>query len=292
MNARIETWLRSSRAPLARVGSLHAPVQKFFADRGPHLAAMIAYFALLSFVPLLFLTLAMLGLAGRADESTYVVTELKKAFPGASVDTIVSTVRRVQRNAATLGIIGGLLLAWTSISLFSVLESAFNIVYGRPNRSFLHGKGIAVLLLLSTLVTLFAGLLAGSFGGRVLREYAPGFIGNAGVSDLLSLLISSVAVFAFLVSVYYLLTNERLELRAVLPGAVAATILLQATFQLLPLYGAYATENVALQIGSPAVLIVWLYLMANVIVFGAEVNWWRAERAAAKAVGDEVPGLA
>ena len=44
---------------------------------------------------------------------------LKTAFPGASVDTIVSTVRRIQRNAATLGIIGGVLLAWTSISLFT-----------------------------------------------------------------------------------------------------------------------------------------------------------------------------
>ena len=43
-------------------------MQKFFADRGPHLAAMIAYFALLSFVPLTFLSLALLGLTGRADE--------------------------------------------------------------------------------------------------------------------------------------------------------------------------------------------------------------------------------
>jgi len=24
---------------------------------------------------------------------------------------------------------------------------------------------------------------------------------------------------------------------------------------------------------------VWLYVMANVIVLGAEVNWWRARRA-------------
>ena len=291
MATRMETFLRSSRRPLTQIGSLRAPIEKFFADRGPHLAAMVAYFALLSFVPLLFLTLAMLGLAGRADESTYAVTELKKAFPGASVDTIVSTVRRIQRNAATLGIVGGVLLAWTSISLFSVLESAFNIVYGRPNRSFLHGKGIAVLLLLSTLVTLFVGLLAGSFGGRVLREYAPGVIGNAVVSEVLSLLISFGAVFAFLVSVYYLLTNERMRLRNVLPGAVTATLLLQATFQLLPVYGEYATENVALQIGSPAVLIVWLYLMANVIVFGAEVNWWWARRGDARAA-EEVPGLA
>ena len=31
----------------------------------------------------------------------------------------------------------------------------------------------------------------------------------------------------------------------------------------------------------PAVLLVWLYVMANLIVLGAEVNWWRGSRAAA-----------
>ncbi len=50
--------------------------RKFFADRGTHLAAMIAYFALLSFVPLLFLALAVLALFGRAEESSYLVTGL------------------------------------------------------------------------------------------------------------------------------------------------------------------------------------------------------------------------
>jgi membrane protein len=268
------------------------PIEKFFADRGPHLAAMIAYFALLSFVPLLFLALAMLGLAGRADESTYVVTELKKAFPGQSVETIVRVVRQIQQSAATLGVLGAAILAWTSLSLFSVLESAFNIVYGRPNRSFLRGKGIAIALLLSTLVTLFGGLLVGSLGAGVLRDHAPGFIGNDVVARSLSLFISATAVFVFLVSVYYLLTNVEHTFRDVLPGALVSTALLEASFQLLPLYADYARENVTLRIGTPAVLIVWLYLMSNVIVFGAEVNWWWAARRSRVLEPEEAPGLA
>src|SRR5439155_1703720 len=93
---------------------VYRPLAKFFRDRGPHLAAMIAYFALLSFVPLTFLALSLLGLAGRADESSYLVTELKKVFPGTSVSAIVKAVRSVQDNAATLGVIGGIALLWTS----------------------------------------------------------------------------------------------------------------------------------------------------------------------------------
>src|SRR6266581_9075951 len=122
---------------------VYRPLAKFFRDRGPHLAAMIAYFALLSFVPLTFLSLSLLGLAGRADESSFLVKEIKRALPGTPIDQIVKLVHAVQDNATTLGIVGGTALLWTSLSLFSVLESAFNIVYGRPNRSFLHGKGLA-----------------------------------------------------------------------------------------------------------------------------------------------------
>jgi membrane protein len=270
---------------------VHRPVAKFFRDRGPHLAAMVAYFALLSFVPLTFLALSLLGLAGRADESSYLVTELKRVFPGTSVSSIVEAVRAVQSNAATLGIIGAVLLLWTSISFFSVLESAFNIVYGRPNRSFLHGKALAVVLMIALLVTLFVALLVGSVGFDLLRHYAPGIVGNGVVAYALSVVVSLAAVFGFLVAVYYLLTNVRLHLRDVLPGAAVAAVLLEASFQVLPVYVRLSSVSIALRaFGGPALLLVWLYVMANAIVFGAEVNSCRAARR--ERALQEVPGLA
>jgi membrane protein len=252
-------------------------VEKFFADRGPHLAAMIAYFALLSLVPLVFLALALLGLADRADESSYLVTELETIFPSAQISQIVNVVEAIQDNAATLAGAGGLLLLWGSLSLFSVLESAFNIVYGRPNRSFLHGKAVAVVLLVGSLVVLFVGLVAGSVGFELLKEFAPGVIGNRYVAFTLSLVLSTLGLFVFLISIYYLLTNVELEFREVLPGAVLATIILQATFQVLPAYLRLSQELIVMRAfaGLP-ILLIWLYVMANVIVFGAEVNWWRA----------------
>jgi membrane protein len=271
---------------------VRAVFTKFFADRGTHLAAMIAYFALLSFVPLLFLTLALLGLAHRADESSVLVEELSKLFPRTSVDTIVSFVTEIQKNAAALGILGGIFIFWTSLSLFSVLESAFNIVYGQPNRSFLHGKALALGLLLMSLVTLFFGLIVGSFGFEILKHYAPGFAANVIVAYVLSVSVSSLAVFLFLVAVYMLLTNERLRPRDVLPGAIVATAALETSFQVLPIYLRVSKDVIALQaLGGPALLLVWLYVMANVIVFGAEVNWWLSRQRQPPEV-DETPGLA
>jgi membrane protein len=202
-------------------------------------------------------------------------------------------VQTVQDNAAALGIIGGLALLWTSLSLFSVLESALNIVYGRPNRSFLKGKGIAFMLMVGSLVTLFVALLAGSLGVSALQEYAPGLISNSATAYALSIGVSLVGVFLFLITCYYVLTNEDdLTLGEVLPGALLATVLLEATFQVLPLYQRYADLNPALRaFGAPAILLVWLYVMANVIVFGAELNWWLARRAEQRQ-DEELAGLA
>ena len=267
-------------------------LQKFFADRGPHLAAMIAYFALLSFVPLTFLSLSLLGLTGRADESSFLVREIKKTLPGTPIDRIIDLVHSVQDNAATLGIIGGLALLWASLSLFSVLESAFNIIYGRSNRSFLHGKARAFLFMVGSLVTLFVALLAGSLGVAALQEYAAGFISNAAIAYALSIGVSLIGVFVFLVSCYFFLTNEDLTVVEVLPGAIFASILLEATFQVLPLYQRYADLNPALRaFGAPAILLVWFYVMSNVIVLGAEINWWLARRAEQRQV-EELAGLA
>ena len=248
---------------------------KFFADRGTHLAAMVAYFALLSFVPLIFLALSLLGLAHRADASDFLVKELERAFPGSSLHSILTLVHRVQDNATAHGIIGGVGLLWSSLSLVSALESAFNIVYGRPNRTFLRGKVRAAIVMVGSLVTLFASLVVGALGVEVLKHYAPWAVGSSAVAYLVSIAVSLLGVFLFLLAVYRLLPNAPVTVRDALPGALFASVLLEASFQVLPVFVRLADVNVTLRIlGGPAILLLWLYVMANVTVFGAELNWW------------------
>jgi len=255
-------------------------VRKFFADRGTHLAAMIAYFALLSFVPLLFLSLALLGLVHQADSGSFFVRQLTRTFPSTSIDSILTAVRAIQENAAALGAVGGGFLIWSSLSFFSVLESAFNIVYGRPNRGFLHGKALATLMMGGSLIALFVSLVIGAAGQEILKRYL-GFAGNATSARVVAIAVSTLGLFVFLASAYYVLTNASVTLREVLPGAVTAAVILEATFQLLPVYVDLSKHNPVLQtLSGPAVLLVWLYVMANVMVLGAEVNWWHAGRAA------------
>ena len=251
-----------------------AIVRKFFADRGTHLAAMIAYFALLSFVPLLFLSLALLGTAHQASNGSFFVRELQHAFPNTSLDSIIDAMAKIRANATALGALGGGFLLWSSLSLFSVLESAFNIVYDRHNRPFLRGKALASMMMVLSLTFLFVSLVVGSVGVEFLKRYV-GLSDNVALAYLLALSVSAFGVFVFLASAYVVLTNDDLVLREVIPGAVVAAVLMEGTFQFLPAFVTLSQDNPVLQtLSGPAVLLVWLYVMSNVIVLGAEVNWY------------------
>ena len=268
-------------------------VHKFFEDRGTHLAAMVAYFALLSFVPLVFLALSLFGLAHRAKASDLFVLELKHAFPGTSLEHITNLVHRVQNNAAALGIIGGVGLLWSSLSLFSALESALNIVYGLPNRRFLHGKGIAAALMATVLTTLFVSLVVGAFVASVLKHHLR-FADSAAVAYILTFGASLAGVFIFLLVVYTWLPNTEVTWREALPGAILGAVVLEVSFLALPFFVRHANVNVTLRtLGGPAILLIWMYVMANVMIFGGELNWWWRERKQEAAVPltgrEEVP---
>ena len=67
------------------------------------------------------------------------------------------------------------------------------------------------------------------------------------------------------------LEHEEADRRASLELAL---LRLQATLQGLPLFVFFTSEVVALQaLGTTFLLLVWLYVMANVIVFGAALNY-------------------
>jgi membrane protein len=273
----------AARTRTFRVGAA-AVAEKFLADRGTHLAAMIAYFAVLAFVPLLFLALSLIGLAQEQSESSYLVEQLRRMFPASSVDRLVDVVRTIQESSTELGIVGGIALVWAALGFFSVVESALNIVYGLPNRPFIRQKLLVLVLTAGALALLFAALVVASVGIRLARDAA--YVGGA-LAYVYGIAISTALVLVFVWSVYTLLTNLRVPWRETLPGAVFAAILLQASFQLLPIFVHASSGLVALQaFGGLALLLLWVYLMANVLVLGAELNWWLAR---GRSAGREPP---
>jgi membrane protein len=280
------------RHPLRAISSgTHPILSKFLHDRGPHLAAMVAYYALLSLVPFLFLMVSLLGLVGPVSPDSYVIRELHHILPGQSADDLLRQVHTIQHNAGTLGAIGLIGLAWGTLGFYSSLESALNIVFGVSNRAFLHQKGVTFLLVLASLVGLFLTLIVATTATAWVDRHvhhlftlpAAGFAATLGLTTLTS--------FVFLLAVYRFLPNIELRRADVWPGAVAGAVMFEISFQALPLYLRYSDQLIALRaFGGLVILLVWLYLMANIVVLGAEINWWCWSRRQPPA--DELAGLA
>ena len=265
------SWLSPYRQVASQTGSV---LGKYLEDRGPHLAAMVAYYALLSLFPFLFLILSTLGLAGQISQSSALVTELERILPSESVHDLVDLVRSVQNNAGTFFVIGFVGIIWSSLGFYSALESMLNIVFRVSNRGFVRGKWIGFVLVLGSLTVLFSSLIVSTLATGWLHRHEHGLVTRSVTPYLISLAFSSVGSFLFLMVIYRVLTNVDLHRGDVWPGALFGTVLFQVSFQMVPYYLRRADVLPALRaFGGLVLLLVWLYLMANVIVLGAEINW-------------------
>ena len=266
--------------PLRTIADFSNPVlSKYVRDRGPHLAAMVAYYALLSLVPFLFLTVSLLGFAGRVSANSYLIRELAHILPGQSARDLLRTVHAIQRDAGTIGTLGFVGLVWGTLGFYSALESALNIVFGVQNRAFLHQKWITFALVAFSLLVLFTSLIVTTAATGWYHRHVPNLIDLKLIPYIATLAATSAGIFVVLMVVYRVLTNVDLHLRDVWPGALVSTVLFQALFSGLSLYLRFSDQLLALRaFGGLVLLLVWLYLMMNVIILGAEINWWQWSR--------------
>jgi membrane protein len=265
-------WFGLGAAHLRRAS--HPILSNILDDRCTHLAAMIAYYALLSMIPFLFLVLSVIGWVGQPSESSFLIEQMQRVLPGQPVGDLVELVERLRANAGAYGLIGLIGIVWTSLGLLSAVESALNIIYEVPNRPFLRQKLVVTALVGSSIVGLFMALLVVT---TVVAWIAPK--GSARGLDLLaagvSLVFTAALSFGLLYTAYRRLPNTRLTSREVLPGAIFTTVAFQGSFQLLPVYLDFGESLPTLEaFGGIVLLLVWLYVLCNVFLLGAEINWW------------------
>jgi membrane protein len=274
-----------ARRGLRPAHALPAILRRYFGARGPHLAAMLAYYALLSLLPFVFLAASLVSAIGRPEESSALLRDLSHVLPGTSAHDLSRYVQRLQANVAEIGLIGGVALLWSSLGFLSALESGLNVLYGLPNRGFLHQKLVMLGLLATALIGLLLGLTIAVTSQTALSQVAPGLSHLAAWRIGGALALSSLTTFLFLMLVYRTLPNTEIRTRQVLPGALIATILLQVTFESLPLYVRSVDALPALKaFGGASLVLVWLYIMGNVVLLGGAITWWSSRgRAAAVA---------
>ena len=273
MRLRVPRW----RVPLL---VLARAVTNFIEDSGNHMAAAISYYALFSLFPLTLLAVSIFGIVLRDQGIREQVLSGIISFLPIRDQSIAISLRNVADLGPTLTAVSALGSLWTAGALSAALRSSLDVVFEVPAaRPLLRSKVIDYMLLPIIAIPLLGGIALTTAWRLAQAEFGQGvgfvdspisfsFFWNAG-----ALAIPLVLSFIAFMLTYWLLPNRRLRFRYIWPGALFAALGFEALKVGFAAYVEYfASFNVIYgSVASVIVLLFWVYLSANIVIFGAEV---------------------
>ncbi|MFC0400347.1 YhjD/YihY/BrkB family envelope integrity protein [Paraburkholderia rhizosphaerae] len=270
---------------LHRAARLHASwavgaCRQFIENRCPAMAASIAFYAAFSLAPTLVMVIAVAGwfLGGEAarGELYREVHDVLGNDAASAITTIVQNAHRSGSAGGAAAVISFVMLAIGASATFSSLNSALNIVWpsSGPRASsvmaLVRTRLISFSLVLGVAFLLIVSLVldaAITFIGNWLWGDSPTIVFGNLLQLAVGLLVLSLAFAALL----KFLPDAPVRWRDALVGGIVAAVLFSAGKKLFALYLAHAgMANSFGAAGSLAVLLMWLYFSALVLLLGAE----------------------
>ena len=255
-------------------------IKGFRANQGLLLAGAVAYYALLSIVPLLILI--AIALSNVIDQSVLLASlgrYIGWLAPGES-DFIVNELKNFLAHRQVLGwVLLGTMLFFSSLA-FTVLENAMSVIFlhrvAIRRRHFLVSAVLPYCYIFCLgLGFLLVTLEAGSF--QALGEKSVELLGMSWslnrFSLLLLYLLGLTGEIFVLTSVYMVMPVGKLSLRRALMGGVTAALLWELTRHVLVWYFATLSQ-VGLVYGSlttAIVVLLSLEIAATLLLLGAQV---------------------
>lgn len=239
-------------------------------------AAAIAYYALLSFLPFLLLSLSLLGVFESGREIRGDVLEWVQRFFPAQPDFVRSNVDAFTQTRIRLGIGGALALLWASQGVFGAISSAVNHAWAveRP-RSFWHHRWFSLLMMSTAVMLLFIALLAltaskasGTPWSSVLFSQMPALEALAGWGNKVTTFLLFVLIVGL---IFYFVPNTIVRLRDVWPGAVLTAVLWRGAYEGFSWYVRHwARASVHGSIATVVWFLIWIYISSVILLYGVE----------------------
>ena len=239
-----------------------------------------AYSGLLSLFPVLSSLAAILVQANAGPISEYLARFVFEVVPPGTAELIERQFRERGAQPLSLIVVALLLSAWAASSLMATLMEGFRAAYRLPGgRGIVQDRIVAFALVFISAMPAIAASTLLVFGDKLEQALLPIADGNiaSGVllaTKLIRLFISLGAVVLTTAVLYYVAPNRRQQWKNVWPGAFVATALWLAVTVIFAWYVRnLANYNVMYgSIGGVIALIVWMYLLAAIALFGCEFN--------------------
>jgi len=234
-------------------------------------AAQIAYFFLMSVVPMLIVLTQVLGIF---DVSMDFIKDWLDAHLSTEMGSFLESIFSASSTAIP-NFFMILLALWASSSLaFSLSRlTTYTLSYGKYRYNFfterLKAIPMAVLIILVVAIALIVYVYGEIIAKRVLR--------NMFVYDLISQIrtpLLLLVVFLMILASYYILPRIRVPMRAVLPGSIVATAGMMMVTWFYSQYISRATNYNLLYgaFSNIVAMMLWFYLISWVLCIGMMFN--------------------
>jgi membrane protein len=264
---------------LARLTGLSAwrAFLSFYASDNLTYAASIAYYGLLSLFPFSLIALALLG-GATADEAdrNAVLQFVLRYFPS-QFDFITGQLDAFRAQPVRVGVAGALALVWGALGVFSAISTAVNYAWGvAKQRTFWKHKLFSFLMLSVAGLALVAALLLVSAAqvvnahwfAEVLLQFPA-----LGILRAWSTRYATTVLFIFVVGlVFHFVPNAKVRFRDVWIGAIVTGALWKLALEGFSWYMRDMTRfrQVNGSIAAVVVFLVWVYLQAVILLYGAQ----------------------
>jgi len=261
-------------------GFLLRVLRGFKRNQGLLLSGALAYYTLLSIVPMSILALIVLSHFMEEEQLFQTLsTYIEMVIPGYAA-TLTEQVRVFLEHRKVIGIIGFVVMLFFSSIAFKVLESAMSVIFFHRVRIKRRNFFISVIIpyvyiFLMGLGILLVSFIAGAIETLENRQliifgWSLSLEGTSGVALYIMGIIGEVLM---LTSLYLVMPVVRITFRHALVGGVTATILWEITRRVLVwyylvismvnlIYGSFATVVVAL---------LSIEVIALILLLGAQV---------------------
>jgi membrane protein len=238
------------------------------------------------------LALAVIGGATADEADRQAVLEFVLQYFPRQFDFITVQLDAFRQQSVTFGVLGTIALVWGALGVFGAVTTAINHAWRvEKTRSYWAHKLFTFIMMLVAGALLIAAVVLVSAGQMVGASWFAGVLGRfPGLLVLRSFALqwTSTALFIVVVAlVFKYAPNTKVPFKDVWVGALLTGLLWRGVLFFFSLYVRDMTRftRVNGSIAAVVVFLVWVYLQAVILLYGAEftASLARQQRAAVKA---------
>jgi membrane protein len=277
-------WPRSAREALRLLGSA---ARGWRDDNALRLGAALSFYSLLSFPPLLLVTITIAAVVfGRDAAKAGLLQQITQLLGKAGSDMFAQMIQTAGHSGQGLiaAGVGLLFVLFGATSVFAELRDALNLIWKVQAKEknvvtgLVRGRLLALSLIVGTGFLLIISLVVSAALSALSMSLGSRLKGFDRVFHVLDLSVSFGVIAVLFALIFKILPDVDLSWRDVALGAVATSVLFTVGKFAIGVY--LGTAKVATAYGaagSLVLLLLWVYYSSQIFFFGAELTRSLAE---------------